>query len=210
MRRLVLILLALALTGAPVYGDEQPDQNHFGERKSSKELYEDLIKNIYFLGELRKNLNDHEKMKAIFRAAENENKGEWRKRDSYQEGLVAFKRKEYQKAAEQGNHMAQVLLGELYFRGEGVIQNYKEAVKWYRKAAERGNPEAQYNFGKMYLNGQGVPQNYIEAHKWFNIAGANGWEEGQKYRDEIQDLLTREQIAEAQKRAREWMEKHEK
>ena len=35
-------------------------------------------------------------------------------------------------------------LGNRYYDGDGVPQDYAEAVKWYRKAAEKGNREAQY------------------------------------------------------------------
>jgi uncharacterized protein len=54
----------------------------------------------------------------------------------------------------------------MYFNGQGVRQNYAEAVKWYRKAAEQGYAWAQYNLGFMYFHGQGVPQDYAEAAKW--------------------------------------------
>ena len=44
--------------------------------------------------------------------------------------------------------------------GQGVPQDYAEAVTWYRKAAEQGDADAQYNLGVMYAKGQGVPQDY--------------------------------------------------
>ena len=31
------------------------------------------------------------------------------------------------------------MLGVMYFRGEGVAQNHKEAIKWYRMAAKQGH-----------------------------------------------------------------------
>ena len=34
---------------------------------------------------------------------------------------------------------AQYNLGVMYDNGQGVQQDYKEAVKWYRKAAEQGH-----------------------------------------------------------------------
>ena len=34
--------------------------------------------------------------------------------------------------------------------GQGVPQDYAEAVKWYRKAAEQGDVNAQHNIGLMY------------------------------------------------------------
>ncbi len=61
-----------------------------------------------------------------------------------------------------------------YARGQGVPQNYAEAVKWYRLAADQGNAFAQYNLGLMYANGEGVPQNYAEALKWYRLAADQG------------------------------------
>ena len=49
----------------------------------------------------------------------------------------------FRKAAEQSNPVAQLLLGNCYFEGEGVEKNYTEAVKWWTKAAEQGNVKAQ-------------------------------------------------------------------
>ena len=74
------------------------------------------------------------------------------------------------KHAEQGNANAQNLVGEMYFLGKGVKQDYQEAAKWYRKAAEQGDANAQYNLGFMYKNGQGVKQDYQEAAKWYRKA----------------------------------------
>jgi len=78
--------------------------------------------------------------------------------------------KNFFKLAEQGNAEAQNLLGEMYFLGKGVKQDYQEAAKWYRKAAEQGDANAQYNLGFMYENGQGVKQDYQEAAKWYRMA----------------------------------------
>jgi TPR repeat protein len=78
------------------------------------------------------------------------------------------------KHAKQGNAEAQNLLGEMYFLGKGVKQDYQEAAKWYRKAAEQGRANAQYNLGFMYENGQGVIQDYQEAAKWYRKAAEQG------------------------------------
>ncbi|MGN6876123.1 tetratricopeptide repeat protein, partial [Neisseria sp. P0021.S007] len=60
--------------------------------------------------------------------------------------------------AEQGYVPAQYILGVMYADGEGVRQDYAEALKWYRKAAEQGDARAQSDLGLMYANGQGVRQ----------------------------------------------------
>ena len=62
----------------------------------------------------------------------------------------------------------------MYDNGQGVPQDYAEAVKWYRLAAEQGDVAAQYNLGIMYDNGDGVPQDYKEAVKWYRLAAEQG------------------------------------
>jgi hypothetical protein len=62
----------------------------------------------------------------------------------------------------------------MYFNGEGVVQDYAEAVRWFKLAAAQGIADAQYNIGLMYSNGRGVAQDYVEAVRWFNIAAAQG------------------------------------
>ena len=42
----------------------------------------------------------------------------------------------------------------MYAKGEGVSQDYKEAVKWFRMSAEQGHAAAQSNLGTMYGTGQ--------------------------------------------------------
>ena len=38
----------------------------------------------------------------------------------------------------------------MYAKGQGVPQDYAEAVKWYRKAAEQGERLRPVNLGFMY------------------------------------------------------------
>ena len=107
-------------------------------------------------------------------------------------------------AAEQGDADAQLDLGVRYATGEGVPQDAAEAIRWYRLAAEQGDASAQYNLGVRYGKGEGVPQDYVTAHMWLNLAAATGDENVRKAREIVAASMTREQIAEAQARAREW------
>ncbi len=93
------------------------------------------------------------------------------------------------------------------FKGQGVTQDYAEAVKRYRKAAQQGNALAQFNLGGMYYNGQGVTQDYVTAHMWWNIAASKGNAISAINRDLVAKRMTPAQIAEAQKLAREWRPK---
>ena len=76
--------------------------------------------------------------------------------------------------ASDGNASAQHKLGVMYYRGDGVPQDYNEAIKWFIKAAEQGDAKGQYILGLMYDNGEGVPQDYNEAVKWFTKAAEQG------------------------------------
>ena len=102
-------------------------------------------------------------------------------------------------AAEQGNVYAQLLVGSAYRFGEGVPQDYAEAVKWYRRAAEQGEASAQNNLQAVpwyrraaeqphavaqyslgvYHYGQGIPQDYAEAMKWYRRAAEQSHAEAQ-------------------------------
>ena len=62
----------------------------------------------------------------------------------------------------------------MYYRNEGVAQDYAEAAVWYRRAAEAGHANAQFNLGYMYNAGEGVPQDYTEALAWYRRAAEAG------------------------------------
>jgi TPR repeat protein len=117
----------------------------------------------------------------------------------------------YRKAAEQGNANAQYFLGQMYAKGRGVRRDYAEALRWYRKAAEQRHASAQYSLGFMYANGKGVRRDYLEAHIWRNLAASRASGDRAKWYTEVRDRvakkMTPKQIAEAQRRAREWKPK---
>ncbi|MDW1576616.1 tetratricopeptide repeat protein [Vibrio sp. Vb2880] len=80
-----------------------------------------------------------------------------------------------EKAAEQGYAPEQDALGVMYYKGEGVLKDYKQAVSWYRKAAEQGYASAQNNLGFMYGMGEGVIQDYNQAVSWYRKAAEQGF-----------------------------------
>jgi len=119
-------------------------------------------------------------------------------------------------------------LGARYFNGEGVPQDDAEAVRLFRLAADQGDPTGQANLGNMYKLGRGVSQDNVEAHRWYDLAIARAADETRTlstnlgdgvaermnaertrtlfttYRDDLAERMTTEQIAEAQRRARQW------
>ena len=110
--------------------------------------------------------------------------------------------------AEQGDASVQILLGVMYDNGRGVPQDDTEAVRWYRLAANQRHARAQLNLGVKYRNGEGTPQDFVEAHAWANLAASQLSGEDRdfavRHRDDLAAQMTPDQIAEAQRRAREW------
>ena len=86
----------------------------------------------------------------------------------------------------------------MYEFGEGVPENDAEAVKWYRKAADQGHAKAQSNLGVMYYNGDGVPENHVRAYVWLSMAKTQGDEKAKKGVEALKNLMTKQQIAQAQ------------
>ncbi len=73
-------------------------------------------------------------------------------------------------------------------------------------AAAQGDIAAYYDLGVAFSTGShGAECDLIEAHKWFNLAASKGHEEATWCRADIADEMTAREIAEAQRRAREWL-----
>ena len=113
----------------------------------------------------------------------------------------------FEKAAKQGHAGAQADLGTLYLQGEGAPQSAQMALFWFSQAAEQGDVLAFAKLGWMYAQGRGVLQDFIQAHKWYNLAAAQGEQRAAEARDALAKQMTPDQIAEAQKLAREWKPK---
>ena len=104
----------------------------------------------------------------------------------------------------KGNAAGQFNIGLMYAKGRGVVQDFSEAVRWYKLAAAQGFDVAQNGLGYMYNNGQGLVQDYVRAHMWYNLAGMKGDNKiAVENRDNLAEKMTSQQIAEAQKLARE-------
>ena len=69
---------------------------------------------------------------------------------AYEDGDYQTAFKGFLDLGKTGNEIAQEWLGYMYFSGEGVTKDYKQAIYWYLKAAEQGNDSALNNLGKMH------------------------------------------------------------
>jgi len=103
--------------------------------------------------------------------------------------------------------------GNVHRQSLGVSEWYKGAAKMaftdmeiaetHEAVRRQGDSDNLYKLGLIYSTGQEV--DLVQAHMWFNLAAARGSQAAKDCRRDISDLMTRELIAEAQRRAREWL-----
>ena len=147
----------------------------------------------------------------LLRKIHRQNKNHW------QEGVAAYKRGDYLEAlaklkplASKDDVDAQVFIGFMYERGQGVQQDYRQALAWYLKAAEQGDVQMQSKLGVIYGNGRGIPQDFVQAHKWYSLAELAGNEDARENRKMAERMMSHEQIEKAQKLAGTWLAKHKR
>ena len=63
-----------------------------------------------------------------------------------------------------------------------------------------------FRLGLLYSTGQGgAPVDYVSAHMLFNLAAMRGSLEAKVYRRELSMEMAQNEVAEAQRAAREWL-----
>jgi hypothetical protein len=67
----------------------------------------------------------------------------------------------------------------MYYNGQEVEQNYKEAFKWFRVSAQKGLSDAKFYLGLMYYDGKAVARNYSNAFYLFLSAAKQGQNKAQ-------------------------------
>jgi putative methionine-R-sulfoxide reductase with GAF domain len=76
--------------------------------------------------------------------------------------------------ADAGDAIAQYEMALRYAGGEGVPQNYRDAMTWFAKAAANGKDNAEWKLGLGYFKGIGVPHDERKAVVWFKRAANHG------------------------------------
>lgn len=88
--------------------------------------------------------------------------------------------KDYKKARyyfeQSSNNISRALytLGNCYYMGIGVFQDFEEAFKYYKLAAIRCNNRGQCNLGLMYKYGVGTDKDETLAEKYSKLSIENG------------------------------------
>jgi len=106
--------------------------------------------------------------------------------------------------AQKGDAEAQFNLAEAYLRGEGVVQNEKEAARWYYKAAVQGYVDAQIAMGFVYRGGGGLPMDKVLSYMWLDLAAKSGDDRAVWLRNELAWSMTNYEIEEAREKSLLW------
>ncbi|OPH37569.1 tetratricopeptide repeat protein [Moraxella atlantae] len=77
-------------------------------------------------------------------------------------------------SAQQGDQQAQFFLAKRLQKGQGVVQNFQQAIQWYTIAARQNIAPAQLNLAMMYIRGEGVAPNAQQARYWLEKAAKLG------------------------------------
>ena len=100
---------------------------------------------------------------------------------SFERGKLAYDQKNWRVAigylrplAEQGDAKAQIILGNMYAQGYGVVRDPAEAYKLYRKAALQNHAEAMVIVGAMHQQGIGTQKSTLRALEWYKRAADSG------------------------------------
>lgn len=111
------------------------------------------------------------------------------------------------RAAEAGRPDAQFAYARLVNEGRGgLAKDPRQAIGWLRRAANQGYAPAQAAVGSLYYRGEGLPADYVLAYMWLNLARAQGHSpaSAKEAFEALEKRMTPDQVAEAQKRSREW------
>ena len=87
---------------------------------------------------------------------------------------------------------------------------YDNAYDGFIDLAKGGSSICQYYLGLMYISGMGVLQDFRQAHAWLNIASSRGHKKARKQLEKLTQKMTADQLAGAQKLARQRISKIDK
>jgi hypothetical protein len=115
----------------------------------------------------------------------------------------AYVRGEFPKAV---HPVAEWLMGNIYFFGQGIPKDYGKARAMFESAADQGYFAAFAPTAQMYQQGLGVPADPSKSYYWYNIAAGQLPDSAErtdlmKRRETVAALLTPAQVEAAQKRA---------
>lgn len=78
-----------------------------------------------------------------------------------------------------------------------------EIAEAHEAVRTQSDSDNLYKLGLIYSTGQEL--DLVQAHMWFNLAAVRGSDAAKECRRELADMMSKDEVAAAQRRAREWM-----
>jgi putative methionine-R-sulfoxide reductase with GAF domain len=128
--------------------------------------------------------------------------------DTSPEAYSGLALKDLGKLAQAGNASAEYALGMRYATGEGVAQDYREAMLWFLRSADHGSVRAQSRVASWFWAGRGTSQDYSRAYFWALLAQSRGDETGRTIVLQTAPFLSPAQIDAEHKEAEKWLRAH--
>jgi len=125
----------------------------------------------------------------------------------YHQALIWLRR-----AAAQRHSLAEYSLGQMYREGEGVRENDSVAASWFKKSADDAADyleveAAVTQLAYLYRDTE-LSRNHLEAYKWLVIIGSSLDPPYYEDANRAAKHLTKSQIAQGQRMARDWKSTH--
>lgn len=116
---------------------------------------------------------------------------------AFQNGAFAEAYSYYIVLARRGNAHAQRIVGEMYFRGQGVPQSHEAAYQWNLRAAAQGDHLAQFSIGYFYENGLGTQKSLKQAQEYYFLSAKQDYGPAQEKLGDIYRSTGQDNLAEA-------------
>ncbi|MBY5929718.1 sel1 repeat family protein [Halomonas sp. DP8Y7-3] len=110
-------------------------------------------------------------------------------------------------AAEQGDKVSAIHLSGLYYRGQGVVKNYRRAFELISGVESMPYGSADdgfYGLAFYYENGIGTDVDLVQAYKYYDLLSPGSAPDKAR----LAEQMTPEQIREAISLSRQWQEEH--
>jgi TPR repeat protein len=174
MRSFFIAFFLCLLFVAPAYAEKKSLSEIRAEAEKGDAAMQDMLGNIYLLGDggVKPDAAEAEKW---LRLAADQGYGFAQcdlallllQKSNGAEEAAGWHRK----AADNGYTCGELGTGLAYFKGLGVARNLPEAAAWFRKAADKGDAAAQAALASVYAEGSpGVAPDYPEAYFWATLA----------------------------------------
>lgn len=128
--------------------------------------------------------------------------------EAYESGDYQTAHKQFTFLATNDEAEAQYNLAFMFYGGEGISQDDRQALFWFEQAAKLGHAPAQDTLAYMYLNGRGVDPDRVQAYAWYTLAAENGIFLAKNIADNLRKKMSPTERTHAELLSKEYLEQY--